>query len=106
MTINKDTEVYQQSIDILIAILGNVFERGDVKAILFGSRARGDYRETSDIDLGILHNAKLDSNKIAFLRDRIENSIIPYKVDVIDLTEASEEFVKNVLSEGVVIWNG
>lgn len=74
----------------------------DVKIILYGSRARGDYYPSSDIDIGILYKDKSIKNKIILLRDKLEESNIPYKVDIVDLSESTEEFVDKVLKEGII----
>ena len=76
----------------------------DVKVVLFGSRARGDYFETSDMDIGILPKGEMNKNKVALFREKIENSNIPYKVDVVDLSQASREFTDKAIKEGLVIW--
>ena len=46
--------VYENSLELLKDIAKDVFEGEDVTVILFGSRARGDYLETSDMDVGVL----------------------------------------------------
>ena len=96
--------VYESSLELLKSVLKDVFKGEHVTVILFGSRARGDYLETSDMDIGILPEGESKKRKIALLRERIENSNIPYKVDVIDLSEASKEFIEQVLKEGLLLW--
>jgi len=98
------TTVYESSLESLKNIVKDVFKGEDVTVILFGSRARGDYFETSDVDVGILPRGEVNKSKIALLRERIENSNIPYKVDVVDLSLASKEFADKVLKEGLLIW--
>ena len=100
------TSVYESTLELLKDIVKDVFEDGDVTIILFGSRAREDYLETSDVDIGVLPGAEVNRSKIALFRERIENSNIPYKVDVVDLSQASKEFTDKVLAEGVIIWKG
>jgi hypothetical protein len=46
----------------------------------------------------------VNKSKIALLRERIENSNVPYKVDVVDLSQASKEFTDKVLKEGRLVW--
>ena len=96
--------VYESSLELLKGIVKDVFEGGDVSVVLFGSRARGGHLETSDIDIGILPKDKMGKNKLTLLRERIENSNIPYKVEVVDLSRTSEEFTRKALKEGVIIW--
>jgi len=98
--------VYESSLGLLKSIAGDVFKGENVAVILFGSRARGDYFETSDVDVGILPAGEVNESTIALFRERIENSNIPYKVDAVDLSRASKEFTDKVLEEGVIIWKG
>jgi len=96
--------VHESSLELLRDIVRDLFKGEDVTGILFGSRARGDYLQTSDVDVGILPTGEVNKGKIALFRERIENSNIPYKVDIVDLSRASKEFTDNVLEEGVIIW--
>jgi hypothetical protein len=98
------TTIYENSLELLKDIVEEVFKGEDVMIILFGSRARGDYFETSDMDVGIVPGRGMDKSKITLLRERIENSSIPYKVDIVDLSLASNEFIQEALKEGVIIW--
>jgi len=100
----SEISIYESSLELLKNIVKDVFKDEDVTVILFGSRARGDYFETSDVDVGILARGEMNRSKVALLRERIENSNIPYKVDVVDLSQASKEFTDKVLKEGVIIW--
>jgi len=56
------------------------------------------------MDVGILPKGEMNESQISLLRERIENSNIPYKVDVIDLSQTSKEFAQKVLREGMIIW--
>jgi len=96
--------VYENSLELLKAIVKDVFKGEDVTVILFGSRGRGDYLETSDVDVGILAREEVSKSKITLFREKIENSNIPYKVDVVDLSQASKEFANKALKEGLLIW--
>ena len=98
------SKVYESSLELLKNIVKDVFKGEDVMVVLFGSRSRGDYLDTSDMDLGILPKGEVQKGKVALFRERIENSNIPYKVDVVDLSQASKEFTDGVLKEGLLIW--
>jgi len=100
----SESTIYKSSLELLKGIIRDVFKDDDVTVILFGSRARGDYFETSDMDIAILPRSEMNKIKIALFRERIENSNIPYKVDVVDLSRASKQFTNKVLKEGVPIW--
>jgi hypothetical protein len=100
------SSVYESSLELLKDMIKDVFKGEDVMVILFGSRARGDYLETSDMDIGILPRGEMNKSKIVLFRERVENSNIPYKVDVVDLSQASKKFTDKVLEEGLLIWKG
>jgi predicted nucleotidyltransferase len=72
---------------------------------LFGSRARGDAGRASDIDIAILADAPLEPGTLARIRDALEESTIPYQVEVIDLRSVDERFRRTVLAEAIA-WNG
>lgn len=74
----------------------------DVKIVLFGSRARGDFANTSDVDVGVIMGNGTDRKKLTLLREYIDDMNIPYKVEIVDFSTISEEFKKMALSEAVV----
>ena len=70
------------------------------RVYLFGSWARGEATRLSDIDVAIDPHATLPRGMLAQLRERLEESHVPYRVDVVDLTRMSPEFRQRVLTEG------
>lgn len=72
-----------------------------VDCYLFGSWAAGRPRQTSDIDLAIEPQTPLPPGTLATLRERFEESHIPYRVEVVDLATASPAFREQVLAHGV-----
>jgi len=90
---------------MLIKSIESVINEKGVVVYLFGSRATGKATSTSDIDIGILYEKNNNiSKKIAILKEKIENSNIPYMVDVVDLSRISEDFRDKVIKEGKIIW--
>jgi hypothetical protein len=77
----------------------------DVKIVLFGSRARGDFVNTSDVDVGIIPGVKFDRKKLTLLHEYIDKLNIPFKVEIVDLSMVSENFKQTTLKEAVV-WKG
>lgn len=70
------------------------------KIILFGSRARGDYKERSDIDLAVT-----GGNIIAFTLDVDENTSTLLKFDVVNLdASVQKELLQSIEKEGIVIY--
>ena len=72
---------------------------------LIGSRARGDAGRASDIDIAILPDAPLEPGTLARIREALEESTIPYEVEVIDLSRVDEAFRRKALAEAIA-WNG
>src|SRR5579864_6106497 len=68
---------------------------------LFGSCARGEARQHSDIDIAILPRDDLPSGFFGNLAADIEESTIPYDVDLVDLRHADPALVDDVRAEGV-----
>jgi predicted nucleotidyltransferase len=73
----------------------------DAAVWLFGSCARGDVRQHSDIDIAILPRDDLAPGFLAELAADIEESTIPYDVDLVDLRHADPALVDEVRREGV-----
>ncbi len=87
------------TIDDLKRFLKEYFEGYKVEIYLFGSRAKGTHMEGSDIDIAILSEEDI-SDRIAILRAILEESNLPYKVDIVDLNRAP--YLKDrVMKEGI-----
>jgi len=69
---------------------------------LFGSWARGNARHSSDVDIAVEGMAGDISAKIAALREDLEESTIPYQVDVVDMSRASEVLCEEIRREGIL----
>jgi uncharacterized protein len=50
------------------------------QAILYGSRAKGNYRYSSDIDLTLIGN--LTHNQLLQIETAIDDLLLPYKIDL------------------------
>jgi predicted nucleotidyltransferase len=82
--------------EITLQVLGDL----DVRVYLFGSSVTGRLRQSSDIDVAIDPVRALPSALLAELRERLEESAIPYDVDIVDLSAASPEIRSRVEREG------
>jgi len=85
-------------------VLGALGER-DAEVWLFGSCARGDIQQHSDIDIAILPRSDMPREFFSKLAEDIEESSIPYHVDLVDLRRAADTLVNEVRREGVQ-WRG
>lgn len=75
----------------------------EINIYLFGSRATQKARSRSDVDIGLLSGKPIDDKIMTELKNHIEESSIPYKVDVVDLSRVNKDFRKKVL-EGAILW--
>ena len=73
----------------------------DAAVWLFGSCARGAARRHSDIDIAILPRDRLPIGFFGALEAKIEESTIPYDVDLVDLRHADPTLIDEVRREGV-----
>ena len=78
------------------------FRHDRVKIVLFGSRARGDNSVFSDVDIGVIPAGELNRRRITLLQEKIEELNIPYKVEIVNLSEVSDEFKQEALKEAVI----
>jgi uncharacterized protein len=97
--------VHVRALERVRRIVLDVLDAEEVRVYLFGSCAIGSPRGTSDIDVAVepLHGSGTLS--LAELRERLEESDVPYDVDLVDLSTVSPEFAQRVRREGVV-WKG
>jgi predicted nucleotidyltransferase len=76
----------------------------DVKIYLFGSMARGELQKSSDIDVAVLPIGSLPGGVLSEIREELENSRVPFRVELIDLAKASPGFASHVQKAGI-LWN-
>jgi len=72
------------------------------KIYLFGSRARGDHTERSDIDIAIDLGRKMEIKEIAKARGVLEGLNTPQMIDVVDMNSISTDMKEFILKEGVL----
>jgi predicted nucleotidyltransferase len=76
------------------------------KVILFGSYARGDASEISDVDLVVDSRGRLRNRKIFALGGELLD-VLPVKVDVYDILEIANPsaMYENIQEEGLIIYD-
>ncbi len=77
-------------LDFFASVPGRVY--------LFGSWARGEQRRSSDVDIAI---DGADAGSVGALREILEESAIPYRVDVVDMRFASESLRREIRKDGI-----
>jgi len=76
------------------------------KIILYGSRAKGNYKIGSDIDLTII-GPKMNLNDLLKIYDEIDDLLLPYKVDLsLFHTIDNPELIAHIERAGIELYSG
>jgi CRISPR-associated protein Cmr1 len=88
--------------DILLKeIVGKILRYSDAKGIyLYGSRARGDFDKTSDIDIAV-ECVERNGLFAEVLKDEVRTLL---ELDIVDLSKVSDHLRNEILREGSVIY--
>ena len=74
------------------------------KAILYGSRAIGNYRNGSDIDLTLV-GKKLDLTTLLAIENELDDLLLPYKIDLSILHKIeNKDLVDHIERVGIVFY--
>lgn len=92
----------KRHISFIIETLNKNIKDETAKYYVFGSRAKGNFKEYSDIDIAIdLGNKKLSTDILSKILIEFEDSTFPYEVDIIDLKSITPEF-KAIISDSLI----
>jgi len=75
-----DTGLKETEIIRIVDVLRENQKVGDI--ILFGSRAKGNYKKGSDIDIAV-HSDNLTVSELLQLKSQLDELLLPYKIDVV-----------------------
>lgn len=103
MNITEKTGINQNYLSELTAIF---HKYSSVKTVsLFGSRAKGNYKPNSDIDLAILNN-DVDRDEIFKIKSDLQDSNLPYSVELLAFhTISNKELADHILKFGIPIYD-
>lgn len=68
---------------------------------IFGSSLRKE--RFNDIDIGVV-GASASGAKVSILKEKIEDTTIPYFVDVVDFDSAQKSFSDYVFNNSQILW--
>ena len=96
----KDFGLDKKIIEDIISILKKYKEVESAK--IFGSRARGDYKKASDIDIALFGENLTHTINTKIFYD-IDELYFPYKIDLINFNSLSIDNIirDNILKEGI-----
>ena len=86
--------------DLIIRLLSALLPEATI--YLFGSRARGDFKESSDIDIAIDLGRELSIREISRAKRILEALYIVQKIDVVDFFSAPKRLQDEILNEGII----
>ena len=75
----------------------------DCEIWAFGSRVSGIRKEYSDLDLALVGSAKLPFGVIARLKESFAESVLPFRVDLLDWHAISKEFQAVILDRYEIV---
>jgi hypothetical protein len=86
-------------------ILTHFQNNEDLIIFFFGRRVPGRFKRNSDLDVGFWNtdNQPIDLLSIGLLREILEDSIVPFKVDLVDFQNVSDSFTKSATSNSKLI---
>lgn len=91
----------KKHLELIQAILNQSVPNAQVW--LFGSRAHGHTKPWSDIDLAIDMQQKMSLGVLGKLREAFQESILPLRVDIVDLQNSNAEFRDEILKTAIKI---
>ncbi|MBT6844114.1 MAG: nucleotidyltransferase domain-containing protein [Candidatus Melainabacteria bacterium] len=74
-----------------LKILRDILSKVGVSFYVFGSRAKGTNRKFSDLDL--IYKEPIDIGSLGDIRYQLEESNLPYKVDIINYHDCKDSFI-------------
>ncbi len=75
----------------------------EARVVAFGSRARGDHRLGSDLDLLLEAQGRVPLQRLLDLHAALGESALPFRVDVVDGNAAAPAFVAAIRGGSTVI---
>ncbi|MDR1114490.1 MAG: nucleotidyltransferase domain-containing protein [Candidatus Margulisbacteria bacterium] len=87
-------DITERNLKIIRTFLNLYVPNCEVRA--FGSRVNGTAKKSSDLDLAIVAQNKLDFNTLGNLRELFMASELPFSVDILDWHSLPESFQKNI----------
>jgi len=98
------TDYDKKYINLLKEIILSRIDTEKVMVFLFGSRALANHSSRADVDIGLLTDGKFPHHLFHKIRNAIDESIIPWEVDLVDFTRVTPSFKEAALKD-IVIWN-
>ena len=92
--------------DIQITSIQSVFKNYSIihKAILYGSRAKGNYRNGSDIDLTLMGD-DIDLSTLFKIENELDDLLLPHKIDLSIFSKIDNaDLIDHIIRNGIVFY--
>ena len=90
-----------------INMINAIFSKHDnvKKAIIYGSRAKGNYRNNSDIDLTLIgENINLDT--LLKIENELDDLLLPYKIDLSIFHKIeNKDLIEHINRVGIIFYD-
>ena len=93
--------VSEEELKIIESIIASYKKKYDFFA--YGSRVKGNFRELSDLDIMIMGNNPININDIEELKEKFDNSQLPYIVNFVDFSSLTESFYNMIKNDLIKI---
>ena len=75
------------------------------KVLIYGSRAKGNYKKGSDIDISLIGKDLSLKNTIYSLQDKLDDLYLPYNFDISNFSELNnQDFIEHILRVGKTLY--
>jgi predicted nucleotidyltransferase len=101
MGVNKAIDITAKQREILLSLLRSYLPETTVW--VFGSRVKFTSRPGSDLDLAAFVTPEQNS-RLAALKEALDESDLPFRVDVLDWNSLPENFKRNIEKEYAVLY--
>ena len=95
----RHIDIAPRDMDTLTELLRKQLPGRDVLA--FGSRVTGNAKQFSDLDLAILGEEPIPAAALASLGDALDESNLPFKVDIVDWATTNDSFRRVIERQAV-----
>jgi len=94
----------QSAVEKICAVLSHYSQVE--KAILYGSRAKGNFKNGSDIDLTLRGGADLSLNVIYKILDDLDELLLPYTIDLSIFNDIGDpDVIEHIQRVGVTFYD-
>lgn len=106
MSAQIDASRFGLSEDVLSSILDVLTQYQQVEAvILYGSRAKGNFRNNSDIDL-TLKSRNLDYATLVKIENQLDDLLLPYEIDLSNYSDIDNaELIDHIKRVGITLYS-